>query len=153
MRFCMQQHDNLVEDLKATLGPQNFSTILDFQPFPSYFADIGVQRGGNMLGLERSPRNKILFVSGVTLRGPDSAQRHPQVYQKLAAMFQRIEAYAMSVGSSEGFVYLPYADSAKNPLGSYGPANVKHMKEVALKYDPDGFFQRRVPGGFKLDRV
>ncbi|KAH7304265.1 FAD binding domain-containing protein [Stachybotrys elegans] len=153
MRYCLEQHDGLVADLKATLGPQNFSTILDFQPLPSYFVDIGVQKGGNMLGLERNLRNRIMFVSGVTLLTPDSISQFPRVYQKLSVMLRRITAFAESVGSSDTFVYLPYADATNDPLGSYGAANVKHLRLAAKKYDPHGFFQHRVPGGFKIDRV
>lgn len=80
MRYCAEQHESLVEDLKAALGPKNFSTILDFQPLPSYVADIGVQKGGNMLGLNRSPRNRILFAAGAILTTPSSASQFPQVY-------------------------------------------------------------------------
>lgn len=45
LRYCIEQHEGLVADMKALLGPKNFTTILDFQPIPSYFADIGVQKG------------------------------------------------------------------------------------------------------------
>ncbi|GKT52211.1 FAD-dependent monooxygenase yanF [Colletotrichum spaethianum] len=153
MRYCIEQHTSLVEDLKTTLGLQNFSIILDFQPLPSYFADIGVRKGGNMLGLERNLRNKVLVVPGVTLQTSNSESQYPGVYQQVAAMAQRIQAFAKSVGSSEDFTYLNYADTTQDPLGSYGAANVKHIRKVANKYDPYSFFQRRVPGGFKIDRV
>ncbi|KAK6863755.1 hypothetical protein PG995_000283 [Apiospora arundinis] len=153
MRYCAEQHESLVEDLKTTLGPKNFSTILDFQPLPSYVADIGVQKGGNMLGLGRSPRNRVLFAAGAILTTPDSASQFPQVYQKVSVMVQRIEAFAASLGSLDEFQYLAYADASQDPIGSYGAANVKHIRDAANKYDPEGFFQNRVPGGFKISRV
>lgn len=153
VRYCFEQHVNLVADLNATLGPQNFSTILEFQPLPAYFAEIGVQKGGNMLGLDRSPHNRLYFALGATLLTPDAVSKLPQIYQKVAATVQKVEAYAASIGSNEEFIYLPYADASQNPLGSYGAANVQYMKQVAKDYDSKGFFQRRVPGGFKIDRV
>lgn len=61
LRLCIEQHDYLVANLSATLGPQNFSTILDFLPVPSYFSDISVQKGGNMLGVERNARNESIL--------------------------------------------------------------------------------------------
>ncbi|KAK7942638.1 FAD binding domain-containing protein [Apiospora aurea] len=131
MRYCAEQHESLVEDLKAALGTKAFSTILDFQPLAS---------GANMLGLERPPHNRILFVAGAILTTPNSADRFPQVYQKVAAMVQRIEAFATSVGSHDEFVYPAYADAARDPLGSYGAVNVQHIRDVAKRYDPDGFF-------------
>lgn len=153
MRFCVDQFADLVTDLKSFLGPQNFTTILDFQPFPSYFADIGVEKGGNMLGIEGDSRNKIFFITGVTLLTPDSQSKYSQVNQKLAAMMRRVNTFANAIGKGVDFTYLPYADAAQDPLGSYGDANVKYMKEVARKYDPTCFFQRMVSGGFKINRV
>lgn len=153
LRYCFEQQASLAADLNDTLGTQNFSTMLEVQPLPAYFADISVQKGGNMLGLERVKRNRMLFVVGITLTGNNSEAQYPVATQKAFAMVERIEAFAKSVGSSEEFVYLNYAKAAQDPLGSYGAANVEHMKQVAHKYDPDGFFQQRVPGGFKIDRV
>ena len=48
------------------------------------------------------------------------------------------------------FQYLNYADPSQDPLGSYGDENVARLREVSRKYDPAGFFQAQVPGGFKL---
>ncbi|KAK7985697.1 hypothetical protein PG988_003319 [Apiospora saccharicola] len=146
-------HASLVEDLKAALGPKNFSTILDFQPLASYVADIGVQKGGNMLGLDRNPRNRVLFAAGAILTTPSSADQFPQVYQKVSVLVQRIEAFARSLGSLDEFQYLAYADASQDPIGGYGAANVKHIRDAAKRYDPEGFFQHRVPGGFKGMRI
>lgn len=153
VRYCFERHASLVADLNATLGPQGFSTILEFQPLPTYFAEIGVQKGGNMLGLERNPRNKLYFALGATLLTPESVKQLPQIYQKVAAAATSVTTFAKSIGCDDDFIYLPYADATQDALGSYGSANVQHMKKVAKSYDPNGFFQRRVPGGFKLDRV
>lgn len=153
MHYLIEQHAELVEDLKATLGPQNFSTVMDFQPQPYYFAEIGVQKGGNMLGLDRSQRNKILTIAAVTLLSEDRDEQYPVVYQKLVAMRERNIAFAKSIGCHEELAYLPYADATQDALGSYGEANVDHIRSVASKYDPEGFFQHMVPGGFKISRV
>lgn len=77
MRYCMEQHANLVADMKATLGQQDFSTIMDFQPLPAYFAEISEQKGGNMLGLEPDSRNKALFTLGVNMLSPNSQDEDP----------------------------------------------------------------------------
>jgi hypothetical protein len=51
------------------------------------------------------------------------------------------------------FRYLNYCDISQDPLSTYGEDNIKQMQEVAIKYDPTGVFQRRVPGGFKISKV
>ena len=46
-----------------------------------------------------------------------------------------------------------YADASQDVLGSYGEVNVRKMLAVLRKYDPEGIFQKRVPGGFKLPQT
>lgn len=71
----------------------------------------------------------------------------------LAAMTAKLKAFVTENGKAAELVYLNYAFADQDPLGSYGPENVKFMKDVAARYDPEGFWQTRVPGGFKLSRV
>lgn len=149
----MQEHASLVADMNATLGPQAFSTIMDFQPLPSYLSDISIRKGGNMLGLDRDPRNKVFWAIGVTMVDAQSQAQYPQVLQRVNAAAQRVEAYAKSVNGSVEWIYLNYAHSNQDVFGSYGAENVAYMKKVAKKYDCPGFFQQMVPGGFKLNRV
>lgn len=153
MRYCFEQHANLVAELNATVGPQNFSTVLEFQPLPSYFIEIGVRRGRNILGLDQNPYNRLYYALGASLLTPDSVKMFPQAYQIVAAANEKVTAFAKSLGSDDRFIYLPYADATQDVLGSYGETNVQYMRQVAKTYDPEGFFQRRVPGGFKLDRA
>lgn len=55
----------------------------------------------------------------------------------------------MKTGADLDLVYMNYADATQDPLGSYGERNVHFMKSVARRYDPEGFCQSAVPGGFK----
>lgn len=61
-------------------------------------------------------------------------------------------AYAKSQGLSNEFVYLNYALPSQDPIAGYGEGNVRHLREMSRRYDPEGVFQRLVPGGFKLWR-
>jgi hypothetical protein len=51
------------------------------------------------------------------------------------------------------WTYLNYADPSQDSLSSYGTENIKKMRNVAAKYDPDRVFQRLCPGGYKLSAV
>lgn len=62
-----------------------------------------------------------------------------------------INKYAASIGKANEYIYLDYADRTQNPLRGYGAANLRKLREVARKYDPEAVFQTLVPGGFKLD--
>ena len=63
----------------------------------------------------------------------------------------QINHYAQSINKANEYIYLDYADQTQNPLRGYGAANLRKLREVARKYDPQAVFQTLVPGGFKLD--
>ncbi len=42
---------------------------------------------------------------------------------------------------------------AENPLRSYGDDNVRRLKDIARKYDPQEIFQKLCRGGFKISDV
>lgn len=64
-----------------------------------------------------------------------------------------LNSFAESKDAGNPFIYLDYAYKSQDPLASYGEENLKKMKEVAKKYDPEEVFQIMVPGGFKLSRA
>ncbi len=53
-------------------------------------------------------------------------------------------------GTDNPYIYLNYAGKNQDVLGGYGKANVKKMKVLSKKYDPDGVFQTLVPGGWQI---
>lgn len=62
----------------------------------------------------------------------------------------RVYAYTKSVGQFQRSVYMGYAYPTQPVIEGYGEDNVNFLREVSRKYDPQGIFQRCVPGGFKL---
>jgi hypothetical protein len=55
-----------------------------------------------------------------------------------------------ALGFDEDFLYLNFAMQHQKPICAYGEENLRFLRETANEYDPDGVFQRLVPGGFKL---
>lgn len=47
-------------------------------------------------------------------------------------------------------MYMNYAYTSQDPIGSYGEENKAELQRVSNRYDPQGLFQKGVPGGFKL---
>ena len=151
LRACVDLYEEYTKEMQLHFGVVNFSSRLISQPMPTYFADIGNRRGGNVIGFDRNTDNAILWVMGYFLKGDaaDQAVAHNSLGRLAAATEQ---AARNNDGDLE-FVYYNYANPSQDPLGSYGEENIQFMKDVAKKYDPEGFFQKRVPGGFKLERV
>jgi hypothetical protein len=61
-----------------------------------------------------------------------------------------IEAYASSTGALEQWKYAGYAAKDQDVIGSYGAETKAFLRRVSNDYDREQFFQRPVPGGFKL---
>lgn len=80
----------------------------------------------------------------------NGAQYDARVRQVAGQVIGRLQKYTRSMGALKDFQYLNYAFEDLDPIGSYGPDNVRKIKEVSAKYDPLGVFQKLVPGGFKL---
>ena len=104
-----------------------------------------------MLDLDSQERNAIIWTGGVAVKTNEAALAIAQT--RLNALVAEIQSFSSSVAGGDRLIYMNYADSSQDPLGSYGQENVDHIRRVAAKFDPTGAFQERVPGGFKISRV
>ncbi|KAF2232992.1 FAD binding domain-containing protein [Viridothelium virens] len=148
---AVQLHGQYVQDLKNALGADNFVTYVFFQPLPTFLGEISNQKGGNMLGIDLQEHNAIMWTGGVAVKTDQQALAFAQT--RLNAMLAELRSFSASLSGGNRLIYLNYADSSQDPLGSYVKKNVDHIKAVAAKYDPKGAFQKRFPGGFKISRV
>lgn len=126
-----------VESLTKVAGIQYF---IIFQRVPAAVA-------GNSLGLAESEGPLVLCLLSVTW---NNAQDDLLVSRVAKTLIASIEQATRAAGLFNDYKYLNYAASSQDPLGSYGEQSVERLKLVSKKYDPNGIFQTRVPGGFKL---
>ncbi|KAF2636949.1 FAD-binding domain-containing protein [Massarina eburnea CBS 473.64] len=152
MRKAKLLMDGLITTLSARIGPDAFMTQIVYQPLPEYYGVLDQTKGGNMLGFDRNGGNAILWVAGVGILG-DNTTAFAIAEAELMAVVAELKEFTEKESKLVEFVYLNYADKSQDPLGSYGPENLAFMREVAARYDPKGWWQRMVPGGFKLARV
>lgn len=66
------------------------------------------------------------------------------------SVLEKIDEDAAGRGTAVPYKYLNYAYNFQDPIKSYGTAAHQKLREVSAKYDAEGFFQKGVPGGFKL---
>lgn len=151
LRIIKALYEDFLTDLWTLLPADAFETQIVFQPIPSYLAQVGERNGGNVLGLDSSlTKNAVLFL--LTLKTHTEADE-AVIHARGGMFFAKVEEAVKTSGNSLPFVYLNYANPSQDPLGSYGAENVAFLRDVSAKYDPEGIFQRRVPGGFKISRV
>ncbi|TLS25961.1 hypothetical protein PpBr36_06826 [Pyricularia pennisetigena] len=129
MAHAVEIYLNMVKKLEAepSLG---FTAQCVFQSLSVEQFRQAAANGGNVLGLENRSENLVLFLGMVAIKN-----------------------FAVENGADDEFLFFNYADLSQNPLGSYGNKNIAFMEKVARKYDPNGMFQRNMPGGFKLSNA
>ncbi|KAH9898792.1 hypothetical protein F4778DRAFT_771795 [Xylariomycetidae sp. FL2044] len=150
LRRAVGLFQELVGKLKLSIGADKFVANMVYQPIPTYMAGVSQQRGGNMLGLDDVEENAIMWSMSLWVDADEAALALAQA--ETLAFTARVKEMSRAMGDNIDFIYINYADVSQDVLGTYGAANVQHMREVAAAYDPTGVFQKRVPGGFKISR-
>ncbi|EMR62626.1 putative fad binding domain-containing protein [Eutypa lata UCREL1] len=104
-------------------------------------------QGGNVLGLETElgPFVSILFLTFWERREDDE-----KIVDTLREALDQVEREAETRGTLVPFKYLNYAATFQDPIGSYGGGNIENLHHASQKFDPEGLFQKGVPGGWKL---
>ncbi|KAI1501884.1 hypothetical protein F5X99DRAFT_418300 [Biscogniauxia marginata] len=128
MDKASELHDGLIDELKSIVSDGDFMTQCIFQPLPILFSEHSVKAGDNVMGIERNKSNGIIFQMTVMVKG----------------LIAAVKDYAETIEGNLEWLYMKYASEADN---------VKKMKDVAIKYDPQQVFQKLCPGGWKISDV
>lgn len=90
-------------------------------------------------------RNAISMLLSINISEEELRDFGLQIAQEY---LKEVDDYAKSVDGYIPWCYINYADKAQKPLASL--LDPTAIKQVALKYDCNGVFQKQVPGGFKI---
>ncbi|KXJ88667.1 hypothetical protein Micbo1qcDRAFT_184878 [Microdochium bolleyi] len=140
-------HDAVVAEFDQQT--QDFISVAMFQPLAKSYANEGLARGGNVLGLDLFGETRVLSIIWLQVK-PEHVRSARKLVQ---GWYDEIQAFARSIDRDSDWVYLNYAYGTQDPISGYGKGNVEKIRAAAAKYDPKGAFQTRVPGGFKISRV
>jgi hypothetical protein len=142
MARAWEMSDAVAKELVTVVG---LVWITTFQPLPNVL--YSKDASANVMGFERFKDDlvNILFVPTWTL-----ATDTERVYSRMRQLEADLIALEKEMGIYNPWVYLNYAAGWQKPIDSYGPASVAFLKSVSKQYDPNGVFQKAVPGGFKL---
>ncbi|KAK4202423.1 hypothetical protein QBC40DRAFT_169399 [Triangularia verruculosa] len=133
-----------LENVKATPG---LMSSLTFQPYSVNTLTQTARHGGNSLGLNPSdgPLINIMVSTYWENKSDDAAILK---YMNNATAYMRREAQRRNKLVS--FVSMNHAWTHQDVIECYGEDNKRALQETSMKFDPEGLFQRGVPGGFKL---
>ncbi|KAL7625595.1 hypothetical protein AAE478_004815 [Parahypoxylon ruwenzoriense] len=147
---AVELHKQFVEDWKAQSPDGDFICHGILQAIPTIFSKHSVEKGGNVLGLDRETDNAVMFQVQLMVNG---VAQEELGRERMVAFRKAVKQYSVDLGGDVDWEYLNYADFTQDPLKTYGEENIAHIREVAAKYDPTGVFQTRMPGGFKISKV
>ncbi|KAF5009450.1 hypothetical protein FDECE_4333 [Fusarium decemcellulare] len=147
---ALDLHKQFVADWKAQSPDGDFICHAIFQAIPTIMSKHSLERGGNVLGLDRNKENAVMFQVQLMMNG----EEQEKVGRERMVKFRNaIKQYSIEQGGAVEWEYLNYADYTQDPLASYGAENVEFIRKVAEKYDPTGVFQTRLPAGFKITKT
>lgn len=137
----------LVPSISETYTYANPSAELTFQSLPAQ------PRNGsapNSLGFSPSetPEKDLVFLQIVFTF--DDASALDGLEKGIKDLIEVVEELTKEQGVYHHYKYLNFAAWFQDPFGSYGAQEKRKLREVARKYDPYGFFQKQLSGGFKL---
>lgn len=114
-------------------------------------ADKGIQKGGNVVGLDRftEKTNGILLLVVAAVKDAESEKL---VTPKLAKFMDDVDAYSASLKLKWKWRYLDYASGVQDAIASYGTKAISKIRAAADKYDPHGVFQSLRASGFKIPK-
>ncbi|KAH7202389.1 hypothetical protein DER44DRAFT_787188 [Fusarium oxysporum] len=147
---ALELHKQFVSDWKAQSPDGDFICHAIFQAIPTIFSKHSLERGGNVVGLDREKDNAVMFQVQLMING---VEQEKIARERMVRFRKTMKQYSIDQGAAVDWEYLNYADFTQDPLSTYGPKNVEFIRKVAKKYDPKGVFQTRLPGGFKISKV
>ncbi|KAK7749285.1 hypothetical protein SLS62_008254 [Diatrype stigma] len=139
------------ETFKAALEPvkglEGLVCSYTLQPYARSLLEASASKGGNSLGLHPSHGPVISVAYLMYWKNKDDDEK---ILGAFRGALEKTTEDAKSRGTFIDFTYMNYSYTFQDPIGSYGAANKKSLQEASRKYDPEGIFQKGVPGGWKL---
>ena len=105
--------------------------------------------GGNVLGLENEKRDLVVVLIHTTWGDPAQSN---EIKQSMEKFIRQAQELARKMDVYHPYLYLNYAESFQDVMSSYGTESMDFMLKTSQKYDPIQLWQKRVPGGFKLQK-
>ena len=144
-----KQFTALVEETNMRLNQTvaGFYATLSFQPVPQAIIEKSSRTGGNVLGLGPKDTNLVNVLYSAFWSKAEDDELISSEYERLTNTGVKL---AKQMGVYSKYVYLNYAEKFQDPFAGYGAEEIAFLRAVSKKYDPTGFWQRVMPGGFKL---
>ncbi|KAI0836401.1 hypothetical protein F5Y06DRAFT_305374 [Hypoxylon sp. FL0890] len=140
-------HKKWQDMLSAIQDAQGLTFSFGFHPITKAMLESSAAAGSNSMAIP--PSDGPLFVVLIN-PGWDAAEDDERIFVAVGDFVQGLRKLASEKGLLHRYIFTNYAHQADDTIAGYGEASVIKLKKTSVKYDPEGIFQKGVPGGFKL---
>lgn len=143
----------LIDKIKAWKDIKNtaiISTSFDFQILSKQALGSTSKRGGNPMGLSAKDGPLLIIHFQLEWEHNVTVAESNGFYGKGDEIIDDVESWGRASGVASRYIYQNYAGPKQDVYGGYGEDNLRRLRAVAKKYDPEGVFQTLMPGGLKL---
>ncbi|GAP89749.1 putative FAD binding domain-containing protein [Rosellinia necatrix] len=124
------------------------ATGIVIQPFTSAAVQHSASTGGNPVGLKEGLQNHMAYSLEWADNVNDEAAR-----VAITKLTEKVEAITKARGLYLETKIMNDAGYNQNVLASFGPKNLKRLRDIASRYDPTGVFQTLQNNGFLLKKA
>jgi hypothetical protein len=140
-------HEAWLETLEPLKSAAGFIFSLGFFPLTKALLESSRLAGGNAKDINPEDGPLFIILLNPTWDSRDDDARVQDGVKKLLATFKHL---AHEKGLLHRYIFTNYAHQNEDVFQGYGQDSAANLKKVSAKYDPEGIFQKNVPGGFKL---
>ncbi|RYP70438.1 hypothetical protein DL771_005479 [Monosporascus sp. 5C6A] len=144
METFQQKWQETLDTIKDAAG---FIFSFGFHPLTKALLENSEKAGGNAKAIPPSDGPLFVLLINPIWMLPEDDNRIFTAVENLVAEFR---ALASEKGLLHRYIFPNYAYQKDDIIAGYGEESVSKLWETGLKYDPEGIFQKGVPGGFKL---
>lgn len=140
-------HRRWQETLSKVKDAEGFIFSFGFHPLTQSLLENSEKAGGNAM--------RILSSEGplfVVLINPvwQLAEDDKRIFAEVDGLIKDLRRLAQEKGLLHRYIFTNYGYSNDDVMAGYGSENLARLRDTSQKYDPEGIFQKAVPGGFKL---
>ncbi|SPQ23618.1 c707416b-dcfe-49b6-ad34-7f99f2c61f99 [Thermothielavioides terrestris] len=140
-------HDEWQKTLDSIKDAEGFIVSFVYHPLTKALLENSAKAGGNAMDIP--PADGPLFV--VMLRPTwTRAEDDERIFAAVEALVETLKRLAAERGLLHRYIFTNYGYPKHNVMAGYGDRSLARLAATSEKYDPEGIFQKGVPGGFKL---
>lgn len=126
---------------------EGFIFSFGFHPITKALLEQSEKAGGNAMDIPPSDGPLFIVLINPAWKLAEDDQR---IFAEVESFVKDLRILAQGKGLLHRYIFTNYGYSKDDVIAGYGEESASKLRATSEKYDPEGMFQKGVPGGFKL---